>query len=538
MSDPALIRLAAGLKLDGFRLRHTSAGPSFRGAVEAHGAQIGLRLQYERTYSEPPYIIVETPERLPKGVVAHLDEVNDLCVVDRTAYVADRYRLAEQARGIVRRAREILARAGTKAAEAEIAEEFPRHWGGRTFAVAFGPVDGFARPVADREWLEFEVAAKPVKPPDLGAAVISTAARLSFKPGQSRPTTFAETLVWAASFDASLPERLLAGLGSIGPADPYAIIHAPNGVVGFQLAVSSKGSKVQTSIVQPKTWRRLLRGRFGRELMINRTQGRRVDTDYILGTNGEGGVAPLAGRTVTLVGCGAIGGFLAAGLAQLGAGLGGGRLLLLDHDELSARNTARHRLGAGFIGRNKAQACRESLIADLPGLTVSALPLKVEQARAQVMGANLIIDATGEQGVGDLLNVWRLDAAAGGASPALLHVWIEGAGAAARTHFSSDPAFGCYRCLQPDLAQPARWPALRPGVPPQVDTGCGEVPFSPYGPAGPMSAAGLAATHVLDWAAGHPRPLMRTHRLNLSDTVERPPTNPSRSPSCPACAGR
>lgn len=537
MSDPALVRLAAGLKLDGFRLRHTSVGPSFRGTVEARGTRIGLRLEYERTYAEPPRVVVETPDLLPKGVVAHLDENNELCVVDRTVYVADRYRLAEQGRGIVRRAKDILDRAGTKAATTEIAEEFPRHWGGGVFYVVFGPADGFARPTPGRTSLTFELCAAPARPSDGLASVVATDARLSFHPGQSRPATLAEVLAWASSFDTTLPKRILDGLGVGGPVDPTCIIHAPNGVVGFQLLVSAKGAKVVQSIAQPNTWRRLLAGRFGRELAVDRMQGRRVDTEYILGTNGKSGTAPLGGRSIVLVGCGAIGGFLAAGLGQLGAGLGVGRLLLIDDDALSARNTARHRLGAGFVGRNKAQACRESLLSDLAGLTVSALPLKVELCRTQVMGSDLVIDASGEQGVGDLLNAWRLEAAANGPAPALLHVWIEGAGAAVRTHFSSDPAFGCYRCLQPDLTQPPRWPALRPGVAPAMDTGCGEAPFSPYGPAAPMSAAGLAAAHVLDWAAGHPRPLMRTHRLNLADTLDRPAINPTRSPSCPACAG-
>ena len=537
MSDPALVRLAAGLELDGFRLRHSSAGPRFRGIVNVLGAPIGLRLEYERAYAEPPHVVVETPELLPKGVIAHLDEDNDLCVVDRTAYVADRYKLAEQARGIVRRAKEILARAGTKAAEAEIAEEFPRHWAGPVVYVAFGPTDGFARPIKDRTTLDLELCADAVKPPDLGAAVVATEVRLSFRRGQTRPTTFAEALAWAGSFDPTLPTRLIDRLGAIGPLDPYAIIHAPNGVVGFQLEVSAKGPKVQQSILQPKSWRTLLSGQFGRDLPIKRVQGRRVDTEYILGTNGTGGVAPLTGRTIVLVGCGAIGGFLSASLAQLGAGLGG-RLLLIDHDNLSARNTARHRLGAAFVGRNKAQACRDSVLADMPGLTISALPLKVEQYRVQVMAADLVIDATGEQGVGDLLNAWCIEGAAAGQGTALLHTWIEGAGAAARTFVSSDPAFGCYRCLQPDLALPERLSALRPGVMAEIETGCGEAPFSPYGPAAPMTAAGLATTHVLDWATGHARPLMRTHRLNLADTVERPPTNPTRSASCPACATR
>jgi hypothetical protein len=110
VSDPAFHRLAEGLALDGFRVRLSNRGASFRGVVIAAGREVKLRLDYSREASEPPQVIVENPDVLPPGVVAHLDEVNELCVVDRSAYLADRYALAEQGRGIVRRAQEILAR--------------------------------------------------------------------------------------------------------------------------------------------------------------------------------------------------------------------------------------------------------------------------------------------------------------------------------------------------------------------------------------------------------------------------------------------
>jgi molybdopterin/thiamine biosynthesis adenylyltransferase len=300
--------------------------------------------------------------------------------------------------------------------------------------------------------------------------------------------------------------------------------------------VAARGVKFIGAIKTPQAWSKLLHGKFGMDLPILRFQGRRVDTDYVLGTNGADGTPALAGRSVVLVGCGAIGGFLAFALAQLGAGAGGGRLLLIDDDKLSARNTARHRLGADKIDTNKAEACKAAIDAALPGLASAALPMKVEQARAQVLAGDLVIDATGEQAVGDLLNAWRLEIAEGQHAPDMLHVWIEGGGAAVQSYFSSDPAFGCFRCLQPDLSQPARYTALKPGGSAPVATACGEAPFSPYSPAAPMAAASLAAAHARNWALGAPRPLLRTLRLDYDDTVERKPVNPTRNERCPACA--
>lgn len=534
MNATVLQRLVDGLRVDGFHLKHTAAGPSFRGSVAVRGQQIRLRLNYQHdAYSEPPRVVVENPKDLAPGVVAHLDEDNELCVVDRNAYVADRYAAAEQARGIVAKAAEVLARAGTQAAVDEIADEFPRHWGGRVIYLDAAPFVGFVKPRTGAAWAEFVRSDKQVPSPDPGGISVVTTQRLSFHPGQSRPSTFGELLDWASSWDPELADVIVNGLARQGPADPHVFIHAPNGLVCFQLLSSQRVARNLRSLA----WRQLLRGRFGQKLPIKRLQGRRVDTAYILGTNSAAGTAPLGGKRIVLVGCGAIGGFLAHALAQLGAGLDGGALLLVDDDDLSARNRVRHRLGGSHVGKKKALACKESISEDWPELQVSALPLKVEQCRSQVMGADFIVEATGEQSVGDLLNEWRIEATAAGGGPALLHAWIEGNGAVAQTYLSSDPQFGCYRCLQPQLDEAPRYPALRSDALNIVTTACGEAPFSPYGPAAPMAAASLAASHILDWSRGNGRPLLRGARLSIAETVDRKPTNPTKSDRCPACQG-
>lgn len=538
MSDPDLVGLAEALRPDGFKLRITSTGPSFLGTAKVRGVAIPVRLQYaSNDLTEPPKVFVDEVEKLTSGVIAHLDEANELCVVDRREYIADRYAVAGQARGIVRRAAELLERGLTKAGALEIAAEFPRHWGGQVIRVSFASTQSFARLDAEKHKAQFNLC--PMAPPasEVGAVVVPTPAQLSFLNGQARPNTLAEVLAWAKAWDPTLPGRLLDALAALHPADPFAIIYAPNGVVAFQVNVSSRGKRIMTSILKPGSWNTLLRGKFGRNLPITRYQGLRVDTAYLLGTNSVSGTAPLAGRTIVLVGCGAIGGFLSQALAQFGAGLDGGSLLLVDQEELEARNTARHKLGAEQIGTNKAIACKAGIDAALPGLSVSALPMKVEAAKFRVLAADLVIDATGEQAVGDLLNAWRIACStAGEHAPALLHTWVVGNGAAVESYFSSDPAFGCYRCLQPNLLAPPRYPVLRPEADVSPSTGCGEDPFALYGPAAPMAAASLAANHAVDWARGAPRHLLRTIRLSYSDTVDRKPTNPTKSDKCPACA--
>lgn len=527
-------RVTAALALDGFTPRVRAGGLSFRGTVELRGAAIPLRLDYEGLdFSSPPTVVVERPELLGDRVVPHLDERDVLCVFNARQYVADRYLAAEQARGIIARAAEVLEEGLQARGVAEVAEEFPSHWGGTVVGIEFDLFEGTAEACRDsRGALTFRRRKGLGRSVQNAALVLKTAVPLSFRADQQRPTTLGEAVAWARSWDADLGERMFKGLVALSPRNPYVFLYAPNGVIGFELDVASKGPKVASVLTTRGGWATLLRGSFGRNLPIRRVHGRRVDMEYVLGTNSASGTAPLAGKNIALVGCGAIGGYLSVALAQLGAGLAGGTLTLVDDEVLDNRNVARHRLGSDSIGLAKAEGCRKEIDRTFPGLKVAPIIHKAQDCRVRLSFADLVIDATGEQAVGDMLNAWRLE----GAPFALLHVWVEGNGAAVQSYFSSDPEFGCYRCLQPDHAAAPRFPVLRPDADLTMATGCGEAPFSPYGPAAPMAASALASQHAADWASGHPRWLLRTIRLDYEETQERKPANPTRSSACPACA--
>lgn len=541
MTGEATQRLIRALALDGFTPRVRADGLTFRGSVAIRNRRVPLRLDFDGfEFAAPPTVVVEDAALVADRVLPHIDEDGTLCAVDPRLYLADRYHAAEQARGIVRRAAEVLALGLTVEAVKEIAAEFPRHWGGLLVPVEFGPFDGFAEPYTDAQGkVRLRRAAGPILPPETGAAVAQTDVHLSFRLGDRRPATLGAVLAWADQWDLTLRTKILDGLAALGPSDPYVMIHAPNGVVGFQLMVSNRGVRQITAITRPSAWARLLHGTFGSNLDVQRLQGLRVDEEYVFGTNSIDGVAPLAGRKVVLVGCGAIGGHLAFSLAQLGAGLGSGSLALIDSEKLADRNAARHRLGLDRVGSYKASGTKDALNQAFPRLSIQCHDRKVEQCRGEVLGADVVIDATGEQGVSEMLNAWMLEQRRAGIDgPALLHTWIEGNGAAAQSFYSTDPDFGCYRCLHPDHLKAPRFPVLRAEVVPITATGCGEAVFSPYGPAAPLAAAALAAHHVADWARGAARPLLRTLRLSYAETQERKPTNPTRSADCPACAPR
>lgn len=539
--------LRTALALDGFTFAtRAPSGIEFRGSVSARGRTAKLRIVYaDLTFARIPQIFIDNPEVLDRGVFPHLDEANELCVVDRDRYVADRYNVAGVARGLVVRAREVIERGFTAGATDEIAAEFPQHWGGLIAGCAFDP--GYAGSAEHRLSSEGHatIAAAPQQAgrasrekkqtPHLPAFVIHYSGQLSFTATQVRPRTFGELITWADAWDRALAESIVENVVQIGARDAVCVIAAANGIVGGIIGLSSKPPAVIEAMSRPQAWAGFVRRGLIDDAPFVRIRGRYMSLDYALNRNYGDAGAPLNALKVLLIGCGAIGGYLARDLSQMGAGRRGGLFVLLDKDSLDSTNLGRHWLGVDCVGRNKAEACKRKIDAELPGSVIAAWPVAIEDRLSRFAEFDLVIDATGEHDVSDLLNELRLAGGRDGKHwPTLLHTWIEGRGAAVQSYISSDPDFACYRCLDPDLHS-ARVTSLRPEAPRELDAGCGESTFTPYGPAAPMMAAALASVHVSDWAAGRARPLLRTRVLDGEVTKFVKDKNPDRSGQCPAC---
>ncbi len=508
---------------DGFTAHLTARGLTLTGEVRVRHTPIALRLVFDDLeFIEPPRVYVEQPAALPRHVVPHLDDAGELCVINRAFHVFDRYRAPAQTRGIIARAAELLTTGLSSAATAEIAREFPSYWGASRY-----DIDSLAEP--SRE----PTARKMGKPAasKRKLAWVKTAARLSFGAHQNKPATLGALLDWSAQWDPVLAAAITDAFASQDASDPAVAIEAPNGIAIARLMVSRGGPVFVRSLERPSAWSRWVKTAAARSTPIARLHGRRADLASLLGAN----EAPLADQAVTLVGCGAIGGYLARMLAQLGAGLGRGRLTLIDGDVLDVFNIRRHVLGASAVGRFKAEAVAEATLRDFPGLNVFARPVFVQSQRMILEASNLVIDATGEQAVSDWLNAWHLGRAGLEAlKPTLLHCWISGAGIAVQSFISTEPGYACYRCLQPDQGTRPRFDPLREPPSEPVAT-CGEQLMTPYGPAAPTAAAALAAQHAVEWARGHPHHLLRTVRLDWERSVRRDPSSPSMAANCPAC---
>lgn len=518
MSAGAFGPIISAVAADGFTPSLHGAGIHFHGKIQVGGFPVPLCLRFEDlTLAEGPRLFLPDTAMLGRKVIPHVDESGELCAVDRRLFLFDRYKAAQHTRGLIARAVDVLTRGMTAAGTREIAEEFGAYWAGSSNI----PSPSLTDPAT----------ANKNRPNE---AYVTSASILSFAPHQARPTTLGELLDWASHWDEGLGPRILATLGKLSSKDPTVIVQAQNAAAAARILVSARGQKFQKALERPAGWRRFLTTAAARSLPIERGQGRRYDLAALLGANGADGRAPFVGRQIILVGCGAIGGYLARMLAQLGAGLGG-RLALIDPDLLSNSNIRRHQLGAAEILREKAQASADAISRDFPGLNVIALNDDVTRRASILADADLVIDATGEQGLSDWLNQWALDRrAVGKVTPALLFVWVSGEGAAAQSLLVIDNKHACYRCLQPDPNKPGRFHPLKE-APPIPVAACGEQPSTRYGPAAPAAAASLAASHASDWAAGNPHALLRTVRIDWKSTVKRDPKSPDRAASCPAC---
>ena len=132
----------------------------------------------------------------------------------------------------------------------------------------------------------------------------------------------------------------------------------------------------------------------------------------------------LKGKRITVVGCGAIGSHVAPGLIRLGAGTGKGRLDLVDHDDMKPENLGRHVLGYPALFKHKAEALGDELKRQFPFSKVRVRVRSV-QGLSDLFDADLVIDATGEEAVSEMINAMRLDR---DTDTPVLHVRIRGNG--------------------------------------------------------------------------------------------------------------
>lgn len=225
----------------------------------------------------------------------------------------------------------------------------------------------------------------------------------------------------------------------------------------------------------------------------------RADYAWVHGRGKNADIEALRGKRVAIVGCGALGGFLAKALAQAGVG----SLLLIDSDEVVPSNVGRHVLGMEAVGQDKSLALAKKLHADFPhAVSFDAWKGWIQNASAEqkieLASCDLVV-AAGINLVGELaLNRWRQELET---PPPLIWTWIEEFAVAGHAVALVDGA-NLASSLDADgeflMRLTSGWPA---GQGHALEAGCG-IAYQPYSAADMMGTINCAHRLALDVLLG------------------------------------
>ena len=335
------------------------------------------------------------------------------------------------------------------------------------------------------------------------------------------PRTVSDFIEWQKSLDRESGLKIIKRLKKIYDMNGHIaviMIASPN----YNYCTSVFLPEIKTPLKSTKHAIKF----FAKTQVTNMTV-ERIDDAYIAERN-QPNRKNLLGQNILLVGAGAIGGYLADLLVRGGAGLGNGKLTILDPDLLKTGNIGRHRLGMESLGQLKSKALAQQILLSFPSANIESLDVDVRDYK--LTGYTLIINATGEQSISDYLSTTlnQNDFIPN------IHVWIEGPGVAVRTMFQTSAASSCYRCLN-DMDREPRYRAVKEDYPVQMaGHGC-ESLYVPFPATAALFAASLAGAHILDWMNQEVQPLLRTIVINNGYTKAADDIDPTKNETCPAC---
>lgn len=525
----------------------------FEGVLHCKAGEVAIELLIDDwdfvTY--PLIRVVSAPAALP-SLAPHVDANRGLCYLASGSVVLDRYRPDHALAQCLDIARDELDRLMSNPSyrDGEFQDEFGANWNvgqhPRPWTVLLGTVDATetratALIVADpgeqmlavtshdeevHAWSRVRGWPSP-SPAGLTCWILRSSA-LPTLPA-TLPNTVGEMLAWLRSWGPAVFHACLALLGQrdyLAQPAVMLLIDSPAGWFGFSFELDAV--KRRAFQKRPKWMRQSLRGRdSGRR--VTRVAVEHIGSAFVHSRNLS--FPSLRSRTITVIGCGAIGGYLAQALGRLGAGTGGGLLTLIDPERLRPENIGRHWLGYESLYMPKATAVATALGRQFPECTVVAED-RPARLPSDLVG-DLIIDASGEEALSEAINFHRLVSNVSPAPP-VLHAWILGNGDYCQALWVDGPAYACYRCLrQNDDARSPRFGTL--SLPPHTrHLGCQA--HTPYATSAPMSTAALAIDLIVGWLQGNVSPRFRTRQLETSagqqvKSKDLPPLS-----GCPACS--
>ncbi|HCP53548.1 MAG: hypothetical protein CMK72_16155 [Pseudomonadaceae bacterium] len=530
-----------------------SPARSFKGELVCKRGMVSIKLTIsDWDFLSYPHIqVLERQDFLPE-LMPHVDVAGNLCYFAPGSVTLDRYKPATAILQCLDQATAILDRISLDPNYRieDIQNEFPAHWEYGQLSPPWQVLLGEIKPnattanyfileirdkrralisnVPDEATRLADALGAKLKPSHFQCWILRTKS-LPAVP-QKMPTTVKELFDWIKIWDQALYSRLQNILGQRDYLKqsylPFAI-ETPVGWLGFGFDLDR--TRRETYSRDPKKYRQYLHMKGGSQSLF-RMAIKEVSARFVHSRNLS--YEDLQDKRVTVVGCGAIGSFIAQALVRLGAGTGErGVLKIIDSDKLGPENLGRHALGFPSLFRYKTEALQEELLRQFPHSKIIGTASSAFEHK-QLFDADLIIDATGEEAVSELLNGLRLNR---NTKAPVLHVWIRGNGEAVQALWTDATGGGCYRCLtipDPNHHRKERFELLKT-APVQHTDGCRA--FTPYAVSAPLHASALAIDMICSWLQGSPSPKFRTRSVEGADVYKLRNHDPSKLKSCPAC---
>jgi molybdopterin/thiamine biosynthesis adenylyltransferase len=517
-----------GLTDDGWLKLHGQ----LRGSTGSHACELHLDPEF---FELPRVKVLKLPEGM-SGVTPHIGSDNHLCYIAKGTFVLDIFDPVGQSLACLNRAEEIFDKILNGELIEDLEEEFYAYWNGMlclvdmqgdrlgkqdTLTIKSG--DGFMTVVTDDK----ARTSKKLKSLGWEAAnrtILTYRIRTHAKPRPHAtiwpPTTLKDVLIWQGLLDSrcrkKIAERIEEGLATAANG-ALILIESPLMTYGFVVFFDRKPYRRG----ERRPPRSLIH-----TLKVTPVSVTRIDDKYMAQRNVPG-MQTLAGKHLVIVGCGTVGGFLAEMLVKAGAGTSGGRLNLVDFDNLFPQNIGRHRLGFPSLFSNKAIAMADELTRLAPGADIRALPVDVREAQLESK-MDLLIDATGEESLGHWLCKRYLP------NTSMLSVWIEGPGTAVRALLRERNTGACYRCLC-EANRKGLFPSVA-GVLPELMAGQGcEGLYVPFPASVSVQAASLGTEMVFAWANSRASPALRTKLIDYNYQLATADCDPPRTEGCVAC---
>jgi len=553
MDRVGLGKVLEELKARGFEAQRQQRGVHrFQGDFDCRGEAVRIELGFSNL-EFLTYPSIKVLSGVDKTLLTpHLFASGGLCYFQEGSVVLDRYDPAGSMAHCLEQAQKILERIkfDPDYRRQDIQDEFMVHWSerGASWPVVMGTVSAkrstnYWRASAGEKALMI-LADDTAEVTALAKALGATSTKPTTCPcwlfesdvppfvPTSMPTTVHELFAWLKNWDLALYRQVQRLLGSEKSYLQYGVatfaVKSIDGWLCFGFDLDGYTSRCARR--RPSVYRQYLHGRGG-STPIFRYSVVEAGSDFVHNRNLT--FPDLKNKTISMVGCGAIGSHLAPALVRLGAGTGRGSLTLIDAEILKPENLGRHTLGYPSLFQSKSVALKSELERQFPMARVLAIDEDVMNVKT-LLDADLLIDATGEEAVSEMLNARRL---AKRSNTPLLHVWILGNGDAVQALWTEGSKTACYRCLRksgPGGKKEERYPVLK--HPPQrSQIACRA--FTPYAVSAAMQSAALATEMIVDWMKrGDPSPRFRTRAADNADVHKVKDQNPGRLTNCPACA--